>query len=247
MFNSLNVIVIITSILIMDETTPPLDIEFQQSGKVLAYQYWRQYVRSVMAPLLQAAGSYTLADQESHLQFMDELIAPNLGPLPSEPHAPYTPPASLVGSPFDPSLSMTASGIAKVRFDFDIVAPAQRTGPDPFAENTAREIALHIASRTQSDTRWLKNLIDSLFLSPEETETVAVGMPADIAVPPLSVGFDFDGSRRTMKCYVPAVRKSVATRQSSTDIILRALRGLEPMGDLLAPSLDLLAEYDKTK
>ncbi|PLB46277.1 aromatic prenyltransferase [Aspergillus steynii IBT 23096] len=231
---------------IMQTTIPPPEVESQEAGKSLAVQYWREYIRSVMVPLFHATGSYTSAEQESHLQFMDKLVAPNLGPLPTEPHGPYTPPASLVGSPFDPSLNMAASGKAKARFDFDIVGPAQRTGSDPFAEHAARKVALHIASKTGSSTQWLENLFTTLFLSPEETQTVVTQMPADIAAPPLSVGVDFDGSQRVMKCYIHGVRKSVATGRSSTDILLQALRNLEPMGDSLSAGVELLEDYLST-
>ncbi|KAK1145516.1 aromatic prenyltransferase (DMATS family) [Aspergillus melleus] len=227
----------------MQATAMPPEDDCHHTKQGQYIEYWTQYIRSVMAPLLQAAGSYSPADQESHLQFMDELAAPNLGPLPTEPHAPYTPPASVVGSPFDPSINMAASGKAKVRFDFDIVGPAQRAGHDPFAEYVARETALHIASKAGSDTQWMKSLIEALFLSPEETQVAVANMPANISVPPLSIGFDFDGSQRTMKCYIPAVRKSMATGLPSKDLFFGALRRLEPMGARLAPGLDLLENY----
>lgn len=227
----------------MQATLLPSNQDTQQGINIPTVEYWKQYIRSIMVPLLRGAGSYTPAEQDAHLQFMDELIAPNLGPLPTERHAPYTPPASLVGSPFDPSLNMAASGKAKVRFDFDIVGPAQRTGLDPFAEHAAKEMALHIASKTGANTQWMKKLISAIFLSPEETQLAVARMPADNDVPPLSIGFDFEGGERLMKIYLPAVRKAVATGGFTREILLQAARSLKPVGDGLTPGLDLLEEY----
>ncbi|KAI9037497.1 aromatic prenyltransferase [Aspergillus affinis] len=227
----------------MQAKTLPSENGLHNAKESQSVEYWTQYVRSIMAPLFQAAGSYSPIDQESHLKFMDEFVAPNLGPLPTEPHAPYTPPASLVGSPFDPSINMASSGKAKIRCDFDIVRPAQRAGPDPFAEHASRETALHIASKTGSDTKWMEGLMAALLLSPEETEFAVANVPPNIAVPPLSIGFDFDGSQRTMKCYIPSLRKSIATGRPAKDLFFEALRRLEPMGARLAPGLDILEDY----
>ena len=215
--------------------------EPQPRVKNPATEYWSRHLRSVMVPLLKAAGTYTLSDQASHLQFLDDYIAPNLGPLPTEPHAQYTTPSSLVGSPFDPSLNLTSSGQAKVRFDYDVIGPAERTGVDPFAEDLSREMLHRLALVVGADTRWMDGLMSALYLSPSETDAALAKMPPGIAVPPSSVGFDFDGPKRTLKFYIPGVRKAIATGRSSSDIILDALRGLEPLGSELGPGLDLLA------
>ncbi|KAL4866673.1 hypothetical protein BDV12DRAFT_198895 [Aspergillus spectabilis] len=211
-----------------------------------ATEYWSRHLRSVLAPLLAAAETYSPADQESHLTFIDEHVAPNLGPLPWEPHGQYSTPSSLVGSPFDPSLNLVSSGKAKVRFDFDIISPASRNGPDPFAEKSAKEILHRLANIVGADTRWMNTLMDALYLSPEETEIAIAKMPPGVAVPPSSVGFDFDGPERTLKFYIPCVRKALATGQEFSDLMLKTLRGLEPLGQELGPALDLIAGYLST-
>lgn len=210
--------------------------------KTAALEYWSQYLRSIFVPLLRAAGTYSPSDQASHLQFLDDYIAPNLGPLPTEQHSGYTTPSSLVCSPLDPSINLTSSGSAKVRFDYDVLRPLDRHGPDPFAEGVSKQMLHHLASVTGADTQWLDSLISSVYLSPSETEAARVKMPSHIAVPPSSIGFDLDGSKRTLKAYIPTVRKAIATGKPPTQVTLEALRALEPLGAELAPTLDILTE-----
>ncbi len=206
-----------------------------------AKEYWSRHLRSVLAPLFEAANTYSTADQQTHLKFIDDYVAPNLGPLPGEPHGAYTTPSSLVGSPFDPSINLVSSGQAKVRFDFDVIGPAERTGPDPFAEKQSRELLHRLAEVVGADTQWMNGLMDALYLTPEENETALAKMPPGVAIPPSSVGFDFDGPKKTLKFYIPGVRKGLATGRPFGDIILETLRSLEPLGSELTPALDLIA------
>lgn len=206
-----------------------------------ATEYWSRHLRSVLAPLFEATKTYSVADQQAHLEFIDEHVAPNLGPLPGEPHAAYTTPSSLVGSPFDPSINMVSSGQAKVRFDFDVVGPAERAGSDPFAEKQSRELLHRLAAIVGADTQWMNGLMDALYLTPEENEIALAKMPPGVAIPPSSVGFDFDGPKRTLKFYIPGVRKGIATGRPFGDIILEALGSLEPLGTELTPALNLIS------
>lgn len=220
----------------VDNSTSPSETS-QQS----ATEYWSRHLRSVLAPLFEAAKTYSAADQQAHLKFIDEHVAPNLGPLPGKPHGAYTTPSSLVGSPFDPSINLVSSGQAKVRFDFDVVSPAERTGPDPFAEEQSRELLHRLAEVVGADTQWMDGLMNALYLTPEENETALAKMPPGIAIPPSSVGFDFDGPKKTLKFYIPGVRKGIATGRPFGDIILETLRSLKPLGSELTPALDLIA------
>ncbi|CBF80712.1 hypothetical protein AN8514.2 [Aspergillus nidulans FGSC A4] len=213
----------------------------------MATEYWSRHLRSVLAPLFAAAGTYSPEDQESHLAFIDEHIAPNLGPLPWEPHGPYSTPSSLVGSPFDPSINIVSSGKAKVRFDFDVISPPDRTGPDPFAEGSAREILHRLADLVGADTQWMGYLMDALYLTPAEAEVAKTKLPPGVAIPPSSVGFDFDGPERTLKFYIPSVRKALATGQDVSELMLKTLRGLQPLGSELVPAMDLIASYLSTR
>lgn len=217
--------------------------EPQQVVKNPAAEYWSQHLRSFMVPLFKATGTYTEADQASHFKFLAEHIAPKLGPHATAPHVPYSPPASLVGSPVDPSLNFTSNGKAKVRFDYDVIAPLDRTGPDPFGEEASRKELHQLASVTGAYTKWMDYLMDTLFLSSSsETDIVRAKMPPQLFAPPSSIGIDFDGPTKTLKAYIPGVRKSMATGEPCNDIMLKAIRGLDPLGAELAPALDVLSE-----
>ncbi|OAT04279.1 TdiB protein [Blastomyces gilchristii SLH14081] len=216
---------------------------FQQAAKVTATRFWSHYLRSIMAPLFKSVGAYTESEQESHLQFMDEHIATNLGPLPNDPHSPYVVPAAIVGAPFDPSINLTSFGSGKVRFDYTVVEPIERPKEDPFSENLAREMLHKLASVVGADTRWMDSLMSSLYLSPAETDALLASMPPQLLCPPACIGMDFDGPKRTLKAYIPGIRKALATGQSSAELVLEAIRGLKPLGSELAPAADLLAEY----
>lgn len=207
-----------------------------------AAEYWAQHLDSFMAPLFKATGTYTEADQASHLKFLEEHIAPKLGPHAEAEHVPYSPPASLVGSPVDPSLNFTSNGKAKVRFDYDVIAPLDRSGPDPFAEELSRKEFHELAAVTGAYTKWADFLMDRFFLSPSETDIVREKMPPQLFAPPASVGIDFDGPTKTLKAYIPGVRKSMATGEPCNDIMVKAVRELEPMGSEFAPALELFAE-----
>ncbi|PGH07004.1 hypothetical protein GX51_02043 [Blastomyces parvus] len=215
----------------------------QQSEKITATQFWSHYLRSIMTPLFKSVGAYTEPEQESHLQFMDEHIATSLGPLPNDPHAPYIVPAAIVGSPFDPSINLTSSGSGKIRFDYTVVEPIERPKEDPFSETLAREMLHKLVLVVGADTRWMDSLMSSLYLSPAETDALLAKMPPQLLCPPASIGMDFDGSNRTLKAYIPGVRKALATGKSSAELVLEAIRGLKPLGSELTPAVDLLAEY----
>ncbi|KAI1337512.1 aromatic prenyltransferase [Xylariaceae sp. FL0016] len=210
-------------------------------------QYWTAHLHSVMVPLLKAAGTYTPEEQAKHLAFLEKVVSHNLGPLPTEPHAPYTAPSAIVGSPFDPSINFTSSGNAKVRFDHDLLAPLNRAGSDPFGEAQARELVRDLASKIEgSDTRWFEYLMDSFWLQGDEVDAALKIIPPHVTTCPGAVGFDLDGGKITLKAYVPVVCKAFATGKSFSDVIINALRKTEHLGVDLQPSLDFVAEYMAT-
>lgn len=206
-----------------------------------AAEYWTDYVNAGMVPLFQATGTYTPEQQAAHLKFIaDNVINKGVfGPLPSEPHPQYTMP--YIGAPMEFSLNLTASGKAKGRIGLEVVGPHDRTtGPDPFAEQLSRTTLARIAKEIGADMRWSESLMDSMWLTPEETEAVRNSIPD--FVPSTMLAFDFDGNSKSMKTYFPSLRKAMATGKTSTELILGALRKFQPLGDLLAPNIDILDE-----
>jgi len=73
-----------------------------------------------------------------------------------------------------------------------------------------------------------------LTLSPIETKVALAGLPPDQIIPPGMIGFDFDGPRATMKGWVTAMHKAVATRSSSAAIFSEALKKLSYGNELAA-------------
>jgi DMATS type aromatic prenyltransferase len=211
----------------------------EKTEKMTGPEFWAQYLRSHMEPLLQAVGSYTPEEQAAQMKVLVDHVAPSLGPLPTDPHGQYT--MTYVDCPFEPSLNLTSAGKAKVRYEFEVVKPAGREKEDPFGENVARELLPRLAEAVGADTKWLKSLMDTFFLTPAEAETIRGKLPS--FMPCCMLAFDCDGSKTMMKAYIPAIRKAITSGQSCNDFILNAVKGLEPLGSELAPGLDIVSEY----
>lgn len=219
------------------------DISKNPATVTEATAFWKRHIRSVMEPLLACTQSYSPSDQISHLQFLDNFVAPCLGPLPTDPHNKYTAPSSFVGTLFEPSLNFTDNGTTKVRFSIDIIAPSDRDGPDPFGERESRDVLRRWASAIGSDTTWLEHFLSALQLTPEETDVVRQKIPAHVDPPAgCSVGCDLDGASRMLKTYIPTKRKSLATSKASSSILVDAIQSLEELGpDYAVGGLSTLA------
>lgn len=222
-----------------DPVVPPVEAikNMQLSEKLTGPEYWAEYLRSHMEPLLQAVGSYTPEEQAAQMKFLIDHVAPALGPLPTEPHGQYT--MTYVDCPFEPSLNLTSAGKAKVRYEFEVVRPASDE-EDPFGENVARELLPRLAKACGADTKWLTSLLDTFLLTPPEAEALRGKLPS--FMPCGMLAFDCDGSKTMMKFYIPAIRKAIASGQSSNEFILNSVKGLKPLGAQLGPGLDIVKE-----
>jgi DMATS type aromatic prenyltransferase len=211
-----------------------------QEAKTTGHQFWAQYLRSIMEPLLQSVGSYTPEEQALHLHFLVDHVAASLGPLPTEPRGQYT--MTYVDSPFEPSLNLTSAGKAKVRYEFEVVKPAGGCdGPDPFGEHRAQQLLPLLAKACGADTKWLNSLMDAFFLTDTETDLLRGKLPS--FMPCCMMAFDLSATKTMMKVYIPGIRKAIASGSPSTNaFILNAVRKLEPFGEKLGPGLDLVAE-----
>ncbi|KAI1338800.1 aromatic prenyltransferase [Xylariaceae sp. FL0016] len=205
-------------------------------------EFWRQYLRSLLVPILPSAGTYTESEAAAQVKFAEDFVAPCLGPMPNEAHASYK--MTYVGSPFELSLNLTANGKAKVRYTYEVVGPAERTGEDPLGEQRARDMLVSLSRATGADMQWMDSLMRHLYLTPEETESIKDTLPD--MVPTMMLAYDLDGAKTNMKMYIPAMRKAVATGRSSTDLILDALRDMQPLGDQLLPGLKKFSDFLST-
>ncbi|KAI2466445.1 aromatic prenyltransferase [Annulohypoxylon bovei var. microspora] len=205
-----------------------------------AAEFWSKEARSFLGPLLNLAGTYAASDQVSHLRFFEEHIAPCLGPQPAEPQVEYHASRALAGTRFEVSLNLTTRGKARVRYSFDLMRDGM--GPDPFGEEKAREMLHHLCSATGGDARLMNHLMETLFLSPSETAALREKVKPQLHIPPAAIAFELEGPRQFMKVYIPVVRKT-ALGKPSVEIIMDALRGLEPLGYDLSYNMDLLDRY----
>ncbi|KAL2123581.1 hypothetical protein VTJ04DRAFT_4036 [Mycothermus thermophilus] len=206
-----------------------------------AQQFWTKWLSDILGPLMAHSGSYTPEEMAVHLKFLEDHVAPTLGPLPSEPRNTYT--QTYVDSPFEPSLNLTSSGKVKVRYGIEVVKPygCEKTD-DPFGEKRAREVLPALARACGADLQWINTAMDAFFLTKEETEAMRGKLPT--FMPSALLAFDLDGDKTMMKIYIIGMRKAIASGLPSTnDFILRALRKLQPLGEQLAPGLDTVAEY----
>lgn len=206
--------------------------------KARATQYWAQNMRSVAGPLLKLTGSYAPHDQDAHLRFMESRVAPLLGPLPTEPHGSYTLPYA--GSPVEFTVTSTSGDRPKAHITFEPERPTDPSGDDPLGQASLREVMRGLASGAGADTRWMECLISSLHLTPEETDAVKAIMPDFL--PSGYVSYALNGPKKVMKAYFQPIIKAMATKQKPSAVGLDALRQLQPLGESLAPSVDLVEE-----
>ncbi len=206
-----------------------------------AAEFWSKHVRSILGPLLSSAGTYAASDQASHLRFLEEHVAPSLGPHPVEPQVEYLASPDLAGTRLEVSLNLSTRGKAKVRYNFDLLRDG--IGSDPFGEDNAHETLHRLCSAVGGDARLMNRLMAAFFLSPSETAAWRDKVPPRMHIPPAILAFELEGPRQIMKTYIPVLRKSIATGRSAVDITLDALRGLEPLGYDMSHNVDLLGEY----
>ncbi|KZL84014.1 hypothetical protein CI238_04961 [Colletotrichum incanum] len=212
------------------------DASDMATGSQKATEYWSKYFRAVLKPLFESVGGYTASEQESQIQFLNEHVAPVLGPVPSEPFDAFNMPYNC--SPLETSINFTTKGVPKARVWMNLGKPLDQTRFLPGVAEKDKEVLQNIARATGADTRWMDCLMKALFLTPAQMEAVRA---RNGPVWPFSLFcFDFDGADRTMRAYFPAVPRGGRTR---TEVCLDAIEKLEPAGEKLKPALDHVLGY----
>ncbi|KAG2421939.1 hypothetical protein HFD88_005915 [Aspergillus terreus] len=207
-------------------------------------EFWSEHIRSVIGPLMKATGSYSATAQEANLRFLDNYIAPALGPHPTVAHPTYVAPCTIVGTLFNPSISLSAKGKPTVRFDYDLPLPLDRaSSEDPWGEGKARALFRGLAAALGADTQWLEYFMARLFLSPAETEALRSKIPADLVIPSAMVGVAFDDAQPRLKAWVPTMRRAILEGRSSNEIAVEVLRGLSPLGSEITPAIDMVEAW----
>jgi DMATS type aromatic prenyltransferase len=205
-------------------------------GGSKAVEYWSQYFRTSMTPLFEAVGGYSAEQIKQHLAFIDEHVAPVIGPVPSEPYGRFDKP--FCPCPMEASVNLTTKGKPSVRY---WINPGKPLDPSYLeAGNVLRqaEVLRGVANATGADTRWMECLLGRMLPSPEQLDGMRSRQAASKGPvwPFCQFGFDFRGSDKIMRSYFPCIPKAGMNR---TEVCINAVNSLEPLGEGLKSAMDL--------
>ncbi|RYP42591.1 hypothetical protein DL767_000115 [Monosporascus sp. MG133] len=227
-------------------------IEQDSKSTAVDLDYWTHHCVPVLSSLLRSSGSYSPADQATHLRVLSDHVLPNLGPRPSMAHT-----RSLLtqsGSPFQPSINLSSCE-PQVRYCWELLGVHGGSESDPSAVEAAREILSSLSKAFGFCSRWSDIFLSAFAPTPEEAKDVQVKLPewlrsftsADAEVTPIKrlpfvfVAFDLNGPKTSIKAYFNPKAKEIATGMPSTEMIWDILRNLEPSLDVA--SIDALAQF----
>ncbi len=86
------------------------------------FEYWTQRCVPMVSSLLTSCGVYSSGRfffREAQLNFLLKYVVPNLGPRPTGPDANVFSMATFSAFPLQPSINLSNSGVAKLRYTFE--------------------------------------------------------------------------------------------------------------------------------
>jgi DMATS type aromatic prenyltransferase len=208
-------------------------------------QVWSDACRPIVDVLLQHSGTYTPKEQQAHLRFLDEAIVPNLGPSP----APTYKCTSLLtgdGTPFRPSWNFSGHGTATLRLGYDPIGPESGNATDPFRQKFLRNslTAFADAAEPTADMTWYKEVMEAMYLTPEEEASLQARWSSDAPRPPHHFfAYGCKGMKRDFKPYFHPFLKTQATGKSSAEVIYDGIRSVRTLKDELDPAVNLVKQY----
>ncbi|CZT49101.1 uncharacterized protein RSE6_09891 [Rhynchosporium secalis] len=214
--------------------------------------FWSKICIPAISGLMDYAGTYTPAEKDNNLKFLAQFVAPSLGPQPSSQITSDASPLD-VASPVEASINFSAYSKPIVRFQFEPlnVTVGGRTDEDPFGQARVRELLFEMGKQAvEGDLKWVKQFTEAFFpLGPAEIASVKakehdLPFPLDHALA-FNLAFDLDGDRKRMKAYFLPMAKSLATGKSGELITWETIRGLDPYGIDLSPTVNILDDYFK--
>lgn len=203
------------------------------TGSPKAIEYWSRVFCTALTPLFASVGGYTALEQEAQLKFLSDHVAPVFGPVPYPPYEAFNIP--FIPSPVEVSVNLTSKGKPRVRLGTSLGRPLDQSRFQPNVPERDAQVLRGIVEAAGGDLRWTSCLIKDLFLSPSELE--AAGARNGPAWPFCLFAFDFAGTQRIMRTYFPGIPRGGRTR---TQVLLAAIRNLEPLGSELRPIMDLV-------
>ena len=221
--------------------------------------YWTQRCNSIIASLLKSCGAYSPADQDAQLRFLQEHVVPNLGPRPSGLESPNYSMVTFTGFPLQPSINLSGSGSAQLRYTFEPLDALSGTAADPFAVGPAQRMLFALASHLGFWPGWIKALISAYHPTPQEVQHILPKLrqylketlarttgQADVEPPEMSrlfvcfISFDLDGPSQSMKAYFDPKVKEAATGIPSCKYTFQVIRSIERFGNTTA--VDMLEQ-----
>jgi DMATS type aromatic prenyltransferase len=207
--------------------------------------WWSNACQPMVDSLLQHSGTYSWEARQAHLRFLDEAIIPNLGPSPSTTRK-CTSLLTGDGTPFRPSWNFSGNGTATLRLGYDPIGPENGTDSDPFGQNFLRQSvsAFSAAAEPAADMTWYEEIMDAMYLTPEEEAELHARWPRDTPRPPHHfLAYGCKGMKRDFKPYFHPFLKVQATGKSSAEIIYDGIRSVTTLKEELAPAIAKVKQY----
>lgn len=203
-----------------------------------AREFWLQYALRPFTAFLKNAKVYTPEQQESHLQFIREVVIPRIGPKPGVDSL-----WTYHGSPIEFSINLTDKAEPFVRFVFDPVGGEIGDGTEPLPRDLLFAHMPGLVEAVGADMTWFEQIKEWLFLTKEEVPAVREQWAAFGRVPQLFFAIDLHGGEKSMKAYMFPTSKSHATKSDSVDLVFDNVRRLQPYGESFGPALDAMKDY----
>nr|BBD84645.1 putative prenyltransferase [Cordana terrestris] len=222
--------------------------------------YWTRRCIPMVSNLLKSCGVYSLTDQEEQLRFLKEHVLPNLGPRPCGPESQVFSMATFSGFPLQPSINISNSGRAKVRYTFEPLDAISGTPADPFALGPAQRMLFALAKNLGVWPGWIEALVSAYHPTPQEVQRIKPKLrqyleqtlkkttgQTDIEIPEMQrmwvcfIAFDLDGPSQAMKAYFDPKVKEAATGIPSCKYGFQVFRSMEKFGN--ATAIDMLEQF----
>lgn len=221
--------------------------------------YWKQRCIPMISSLLDSCGVYASEEKTQQLRFLKDFVLPNLGPRPRGEHSQIKSMATFSGFPLQPSINLSGSGMAKLRYTFEPLDAMSGTESDPFALAPAKNMLVMLANHLGVWTGWIEALITAYHPTSDEVEEIRPKLchylketiarttgQSDFELPPMPrmwvsfIAFDLNGSSQAMKVYFDPKIKEAITGIPSCQYTLRVLRNLKRFENRIA--VDMLEQ-----
>ncbi|UNI24540.1 hypothetical protein JDV02_010276 [Purpureocillium takamizusanense] len=223
--------------------------------------YWNRRCIPMMSSLLKSCGVYSASDQEAQLRFLQEFVLPNLGPHPSGSGTQIPCMLTFSGFPLQPSINLSGSGVAKLRYAFEPLDILSGTAADPAALGPSQRLLAALVSHLGVWPGWIEAFITAFHPTLEGSRQIQAKVleyfqrnlassngEARIQLPNKQprlyscfIAFDLEGPSQAMKVYFNPKTKEAETGLPSCQYTFQVLRTLERFENSTA--VDMLEQF----